>query len=358
MTGLNDNFLLADDSMEPKDAPAIVVDAFKENPTESSEPELRDDLDLIAVATEDMEIQLRDLELLQQTIQERGGMSQSIAMEAQTLLPDFINEERPIEFFTKHPSRTQLNAALEEIDSGKKNILQKAWDAIIAFLQRIGRAIRNFLVKTDIDAEKQRAEKADEILKSKKADKKPVDFAADVVSKIGKTQLATIHVIEEDRDFIPTYMKCVSDGNEIKAPTRSTNEQQLEDAVVKATELVQGLDKLSESILHTEQLDSEEMAQPLLQALEKGISINGSENAAYLNSVSSIQETLRKHELLIKTAEDYKRDVASEDIVSAMSKLATAFLKQFKLETRVTDAYLKLNKAVIAVNNEALSDVK
>ena len=122
MTGLNDNFLLADDSMEPKETPAVVVNAFKENSTEGGEPELRDDLDLIAVATEDLEVQLRDLELLQQNIKEQGGMCQGIALEAHAILPDFINDERPIGFFTKYPSRTQLTAALEDIDAGKKNV--------------------------------------------------------------------------------------------------------------------------------------------------------------------------------------------------------------------------------------------
>ena len=100
MTGLNDNFLLADDSMEPNEASVTTVKAFKDTPTEDGIPELRDDIDLIA-ATEGLYIQLRDLDLLQQCIKTQGGMCQSIALEAQALLPEFINDERPIGFFTK-----------------------------------------------------------------------------------------------------------------------------------------------------------------------------------------------------------------------------------------------------------------
>lgn len=149
MTGLNDNFLLADDAMEPKDAPAVVINAFKEQTNEDGEPELRDDIDLIAAATEDLVVQMRDLNLLQQNIKEQGGMCQSIALEAHALLPDFINDERPVEFFTKHPSRTQLSAALEDINSGKKNIVLRMIEAIVAFIKRIAKKIKDFFIVSE-----------------------------------------------------------------------------------------------------------------------------------------------------------------------------------------------------------------
>lgn len=149
MTGLNDNFLLADDAMEPKDAPAVVINAFKEQTNEDGEPELRDDIDLIAAATEDLAVQMRDLNLLQQNIKEQGGMCQSIALEAHALLPDFINDERPVEFFTKHPSRTQLTAALEDIDAGKKNVVLRMIDAIVGFIKRILKKIKDFFIVSE-----------------------------------------------------------------------------------------------------------------------------------------------------------------------------------------------------------------
>lgn len=149
MTGLNDNFLLADDAMEPKDAPAVVINAFKEQTNEDGEPELRDDIDLIAAATEDLVVQMRDLNLLQQNIKEQGGMCQSIALEAHALLPGFISDERPVEFFTKHPSRTQLSAALEDINSGKKNIVLRMIEAIVAFIKRIAKKIKDFFIVSE-----------------------------------------------------------------------------------------------------------------------------------------------------------------------------------------------------------------
>ena len=83
MAGLNDNFLLADDSMEPKEAPAVTINAFKESSEDGDVPELRDDIDLIVAATEELSIELRDLELFKERVGDVRGISQSIALEAQ-----------------------------------------------------------------------------------------------------------------------------------------------------------------------------------------------------------------------------------------------------------------------------------
>lgn len=179
MTGLNDNFLLADDSMEPKDAPAVVINAFKEQTNEDGEPELRDDLDLIAVATEDLVVQMRDLNLLQQNIKEQGGMCQSIALEAHALLPDFISDERPIGFFTKHPSRTQLAAALEDIDANKKNIIVRMIETVVAFIKRILKKIKDFFIVSE--EQKQAWKEQQEFAKNYKGPKGEKKDASDKV---------------------------------------------------------------------------------------------------------------------------------------------------------------------------------
>jgi uncharacterized protein (DUF1330 family) len=136
MSGLNDEFLLPDDSMEPKAAPAATVKAFKEG-DDGDVPELRDDIDLIAVAVEDLEVQLRDLELLGDTIKGNKGMDQTIALECESLMPGFLHDDRPIEFFTKHPSRTMYSAALEEVEEKKGGILQKIKDFIVDMYRKI-----------------------------------------------------------------------------------------------------------------------------------------------------------------------------------------------------------------------------
>lgn len=143
MAGLNDDFFLADDSTEPK-TPTATVQAF-ENTPDGDEPELRDDIDLIAApATEDLFIQLRDLHFLRENIRTTGGMTQSIAMEAHALMPEFINEERPVAFFTKLPSKTLLAAALEDIGKEEKGTVQRMIEMITNFIKQVVTRIKAF----------------------------------------------------------------------------------------------------------------------------------------------------------------------------------------------------------------------
>lgn len=155
MSGLNDQFFLADDSVEPKAEPAITINAFKDTTEPSDAPELRDDLDLIAVATEEFEIKLRDLALLQDMIRDEGGMSKRIALEAHAIMPEFLSDDRPIEFFTKTPSRTQLSAALEDIGNEKKSLVKRMIDTIVAFIKKIVKRIKDFFI---VDEEQLKAD--------------------------------------------------------------------------------------------------------------------------------------------------------------------------------------------------------
>jgi hypothetical protein len=161
MAGLNDDFFLADDSTEPK-APTATVQAFKNTP-EGDEPELRDDVDLIAVpATEELFIQLRDLQLLRERVRDTGGMTQTIALEAQAIMPEFINEERPVAFFTKLPSKTLLAAALEDIGKEEKGTVQRMIEAISKFVQQVIERIKAFFEKRQDDALTDFSEKTQE----------------------------------------------------------------------------------------------------------------------------------------------------------------------------------------------------
>lgn len=140
MSGLNDPFLL-DDVMEDKDQ--LPVKAFKEM-TPGEVPELSDHVTLIAapipdaetdgsdgivektgeiasVAIEEYQVIMRDLALLSDRIRAEGGMSLSIAQESLAVLPGFVDDDvRPMGYFTKHPSQTQLSEALEAIEETKR----------------------------------------------------------------------------------------------------------------------------------------------------------------------------------------------------------------------------------------------
>lgn len=145
MSGLNDDFVILDDSTEKPDDKQVVLKVFKDTAEPGEVPELDEDIDLIAVATEEFGAAMRDLQLLGESIVAAGGMSTTIALEAQALIPDFINDDRPLGFFSKHPSRTMLNVALEEIAEEKKNVVKRMVDKFVEFIKQIIAKINSFL---------------------------------------------------------------------------------------------------------------------------------------------------------------------------------------------------------------------
>lgn len=348
MSGLNDNFLIADDSMEPKETPAVVVHAFKDTPGEDGLPELRDDIDLIAAATEDLSVQLRDLDLLYQNIQTQGGMCQSIALEAQAIIPDFINDERPIGFFTKNPSRTLLFAALEEIEEEKKSTLVKIWDAFIAFLKKVYQFITKIVTGVDLKAEEEMAEKARKIAENRLS----VDFVNEVVRLVPKKNLVIIAAIETDSGFMKTYEEAINLDRDIYAPSRIMDKKEIAKGVAQATDLEKLTTRCQASLTQAMGLDEEDTERPLRHALGAGLSISGSEHGAYIKRFAETCDNKQRFEKLLDAAESYKRSYGPEEEVSGMRKIATALAQQFTLELHVVQTFIKLNHALLQVNEK------
>lgn len=150
MAGLNDNYFLADDSMEKPVNPIVTVDAFKDNQEGEEAPELRDDIDMIAVATESLSIALRSVELFKHRIRDAGGISQTVALEAHSYIPSLITEDRSKEYYTKYPSKTLYNTALEDADKETKSIVTKFVEALVSMFKRIADWIKSFFSKSEV----------------------------------------------------------------------------------------------------------------------------------------------------------------------------------------------------------------
>jgi hypothetical protein len=351
MTGLNDNFLLADDSMEAGTTPTVVVNAFKDTPA-GGDLELREDVDLIA-ATEGLEVQLRDLDLLKQSIQSQGGMSQSIALEAQALMPDFISDARPIGFFTKMPSRTQLTVALEEVEEKEKSTLRKIWDFIIGLLKRIAKAIVQFFTGIDVAAREEAAKKAEKILKNKQN----IDFANDVVKKLSSAQLAIIAAIENDKEFTTTYKANVDHDRNFTIPSRWSSDRETDATNNIISEMEKGIARLNSSIAEATAMDETERNAPLVNTLQNGVSINGSENIEYLKDFIKGSGNDKRAEALIKDAEKLQQSGGRQEVISCMKKMVATMAKQFSMEHKVVATYMALHKAVIEVNDKIYEGV-
>lgn len=65
-----------------------------------------------------LEQSLAGLDRLADRMESVRGVSKSMAMEAESLLPGFVNTKRPIGYYTIEPSRCQYRVALEEISRG------------------------------------------------------------------------------------------------------------------------------------------------------------------------------------------------------------------------------------------------
>lgn len=152
MAGLNDRYFLADDSLEEKVNPVVTIKAFKDGEEGEDAPELRDDIDLIAVATEELSITLRSLELFKHRVASEKGMSQTIALESLDTIPALITDERPVGFYTKFPSRTMLAAALEDASNEERSVVKKFVDFIVAMYKRVAEWLRGLINKDQVKA--------------------------------------------------------------------------------------------------------------------------------------------------------------------------------------------------------------
>lgn len=121
---LNEGFDL--DTIQTNPGHALDVALFKpETMVMGQVPQLRDDAEIDTLVG-----QWDDLEYLRNDIIGARGMSRSFAMEAHSIFPEFLNNNRPIEFFTDLPTKTQYVVSLEVIEGQQKSIGARIWATI------------------------------------------------------------------------------------------------------------------------------------------------------------------------------------------------------------------------------------
>lgn len=243
----------------------------------------------------------------------------------------------------------------QEIDEKKKSILEKVWDFIIGMLKKIYNAVVQFISNIDITGEKEKAKKAEEVVKKHKAS---VNFSTDVISKLSPAALAVIHAIEKEKEFIPQYNTNIYTDSKIVFSSSMPNEREITKNEELVKELEEGIVKLNGFITTAESKPENERNYPLIKTLDSGVSINGSENGAYLKVFEKNSASKKKYEQLTELAEKFKSRGASEEVVEVMKKIAISLSKQFSLEARVVKTYLNLNEAIIQVNNKTYEDLK
>lgn len=121
--GLNDDFLTDDEESTLTMSPAPLEEG----------PDLQEDQAQVAA----LETQMIDLFYALEDIGRAGGMNQAIALEAEKALPGFLNDNRPLGYFSKMPSATLHRVALEELSKGIWALIAAAAAAALVILYKI-----------------------------------------------------------------------------------------------------------------------------------------------------------------------------------------------------------------------------
>jgi hypothetical protein len=66
-------------------------------------------------------------------------------------MPEFLNDDRPLEFFTKMPSRTLLSASLEDIGVDRKSTIQRLLEMVQDIIKNLMDRVLSFFNRTATD---------------------------------------------------------------------------------------------------------------------------------------------------------------------------------------------------------------
>lgn len=78
-----------------------------------------------------------DIEYLRADIFDAQGMNRDLALSCESLLPGFLNEQRPIGFFTQLPTQTQYTVSLEFLNVSKEGVIAAMWAVLHELLEKI-----------------------------------------------------------------------------------------------------------------------------------------------------------------------------------------------------------------------------
>jgi hypothetical protein len=145
MSSLNEGFELDDELLEVNSSNESIITDGEElksiQPSDFSQtvfdkvipgkvPELSD---TVAVATAVSKVE--DLNDLRISITNASGMNRQFALEVEQLIPGFINDDKPISFYTEFPSKTNYKFALETIVEEQKNLVNSIRKSVMELVK-------------------------------------------------------------------------------------------------------------------------------------------------------------------------------------------------------------------------------
>lgn len=361
--GLNDDWLL-DDSVEQKEEqihiPAFKTSALGEIPEENPNVDLiaaSDELDEqvtmpLNAAVEELEISLRDLSLLRETISINKGMNAKIALECNDLMPGFIDDDvRPMGYFTVNTSKTMLKEALEEIDKEenkvKSGMLAKFKERIEKFLRWLKSIVEKVMgrfsskKKTVFESNQDISEAA----KEKPKKEVPPDGEA-LVQKHISAFLATV------RDKLPSRaLEDIEGSNKASLGIAIINKWPRGEFIKDCTDMYRTYTLRGRDLLE----DPREVRMGLEKALEelKSVSSERVTEVAVKKYIEAIEKNTKTFDILSDTAKDFFAAVA--DFVKIVQTPGHDFAESTKVVVASVDLSSQMSSYLSAIGSADFS---
>ena len=137
MSGLNDGNELDDELSHGVDEefgekPKTLDEALFDELIPGEVPELDEEVEVLAAVVN----KFNNLTYLSSDINAAQGMNKTFAMEAERIMPGFLNEDVPLGYFTEEPTGTRLKLSLEAIAAEQKSLLQRIIESIVAMIRK------------------------------------------------------------------------------------------------------------------------------------------------------------------------------------------------------------------------------
>jgi len=90
-----------------------------------------------------------DIDYLRADIFDAQGMNRDLALSCEALLPGFLNEQRPVGFFTQLPTKTQYTVSLEFLNTSKEAVIAAMWAVLHELMEKIRSWYENYRKEQD-----------------------------------------------------------------------------------------------------------------------------------------------------------------------------------------------------------------
>lgn len=237
MPGLNDDFPLEEENVVKISPTQTVIDekASEEDPSHM----LYVDEDLTEY--EETLNKISDALCLRESLESCKGMSQDMALSMESVFPGFINDQRPIGYFTKHVSKTQYTPSLESLKDNISDLFKKLMEMISKMIEKFNEFINSVAERFKKDIDKSPIYDSEYQSKASKLLKRISDISKSTDKEINSLKTKTKSAfkdVDADDFFTKLEERFAALNNQIDSLYESINSKRLIKAVILKPEII------------------------------------------------------------------------------------------------------------------------